>query len=283
VDVASYRLLKAAALAYARLDQALLRVQSAGSGAVGGFFAEALSPRERTDLGVALYDLAYHKSLREKPLFEWEQAWFARRLPRPPARLLIGAAGSGRETVPLLRLGYTIDAFEPSKRLAEAFRTATRGQTRVIGGTYQDFSRAVLEGEPGSMGALVQTGYDAVILGWGSLIHVVDPEEQTRLLLACDRVAPSGPVLASFWMRSENTAGTRHSARAGRVLGRAVARARGLPAQDGPPAEGGWLGCAQLLSRDEIDRLGEVTGRKVLWESDPGAPDHVTFSPRATQ
>ena len=46
-------------------------------------------------------------------MFEWEEKWFSSDLPPPPARILLGGAGSGREIRHLARHEYRIVAFDP--------------------------------------------------------------------------------------------------------------------------------------------------------------------------
>ena len=53
-------------------------------------------------------------------LFPWEESVVERFFPRPPARVLVGAAGAGREAFALARLGYEVVAFEPAPGLARS-------------------------------------------------------------------------------------------------------------------------------------------------------------------
>src|SRR5438874_1613250 len=50
-------------------------------------------------------------------LFPWEKETIERFFPAPPARVLVGAAGSGREAFALSERGYEVVAFEPSAGL----------------------------------------------------------------------------------------------------------------------------------------------------------------------
>ena len=61
---------------------------------------------------------------------------------------------------------------------------------------------AVLDGAPTLAEPLVGRPYAAIVLGWGSLTHVLDPSARRRLLRACDRLCPTGPIVASAWIIS---------------------------------------------------------------------------------
>ena len=62
-------------------------------------------------------DMAYGRrpayQMATKGLFPFEQRAIANHFPPPPATILIGAAGSGREALVLAERGYRIVAFEP--------------------------------------------------------------------------------------------------------------------------------------------------------------------------
>ena len=79
----------------------------------------ALRDAEKEALSIDLYDASFLPENDHHGLYPWETDWFERRLPSPPASILIGAAGGGREAAALRDLGYQVRAFEPS---ASAFR-----------------------------------------------------------------------------------------------------------------------------------------------------------------
>ena len=59
---------------------------------------------------------AYHpgSSRYRDALHPWEETVVGSHFPAPPSRVLIGAAGGGREAFALARRGYAVVAFEPS-------------------------------------------------------------------------------------------------------------------------------------------------------------------------
>ncbi len=138
-------------------------------------------------------------------LFAWESTAIERFFPAPPARILIGGAGGGREAWALFELGYDVCAFEPSEVLVRAFAdhrgTLSDGPTMYRAG-YQDLPR--LE-EPGGEDSgskqptdLTELGpFDAGILGWGSLSHLASDAECREAVGWFSRVV-RGPILASW-------------------------------------------------------------------------------------
>jgi hypothetical protein len=273
---ASFRLVRTGALLLSRGERAAQRALAVVAQASGGFLAEALTETERAELGAALYDEAH----REGParLFAWERDWFARRLPPPPARLLVGGAGDGREAVALAAMGYRVDAFEPAPRPAAACARRLPAGSLVVTCRYEDLSRAILDGAGGAA-SVFSRPYAAVLLGWGSLSHVLAPAERARVVETSARLSPEGPTLASFWMRAgaEGSAAGR-AEQAGRALGRRIGRWRGAE-----PAGGlgfGWrYGFGHAFDRAEIEDLAARAGRRVLWEDASGGYPHATLQP----
>src|SRR4051794_31497614 len=182
--------LTAATVAYARLSRAMERARLAGDRLVGAVLAEALTLPERSRLVIALYDASpLH---RGQGLFGWERPWLQRRLPPPPARLLVGACGAGREALALAAAGYRVDAFDPASSLVALLNARAGARLRSAAFRYQDLAAAVLDGAGGAAARFAGERYDAVLLGWTSLSHVLDADERARLLRAVDRLCPEG-------------------------------------------------------------------------------------------
>jgi hypothetical protein len=130
-------------------------------------------------------------------LFAWEERAITEHFPAPPARVLLGGAGCGRELFALQQRGYQVDAMEPAenlfqrmkreadeRRLVPAPRLLMAGYEELVQGQLREFE----QGER----------FDAVVLGWGSITHVPSPEVRQALLQATARLCPRGPVLLSF-------------------------------------------------------------------------------------
>ena len=73
-------------------------------------------------------------------LFDWEREWLAADLPPPPAKILLGGAGSGREVLSLSAQGYEILAFDPVLRFVKNARLSIGCQPGVefVQGSYED-------------------------------------------------------------------------------------------------------------------------------------------------
>jgi hypothetical protein len=136
----------------------------------------------------------------ERGLFEWERR-FVERI-APGIRVLVLAAGAGREAAALHRAGLVVDAFEPNDRLREQGNAWLEGiglPVRIMPVGRDEVPAA----EPGVR------PLHAAILGWG-LYSLVNPAPaRIRLLRAlASRLAPGGLVLVSFlvvedWSRSD--------------------------------------------------------------------------------
>jgi hypothetical protein len=221
---------------------------------------------------VALYDASpRHRGLAPQA---WEPAWLARRLPAAPARVLVGGCGAGRELLALQAAGFAVDAFDPAPALGALARR--RAGTRVGVFRYEELARAVLDGD-GPAAAWAEERYEAVLLGWGSLSHVLERGEQARLVRALDRLCPRGPILASFWSCDEMPHPATRAERQGQAIGRRVAALRGLAGAAGTAQafllDAGFL---HRFSRGEIEGLASAVEREVIWEEDGGFV-HVTF------
>ena len=260
------------------------RARAALHRAAGAFLAAALTSEERSRLTIHLYNAHRpYRELGDNTLEPWERSWFARRLPPPPARVLIGACGDGREAKPLLEEGFEVDAFEPAAALAGVAARRLAGRGRVASFRYEDLSRAVLDGAATADG-FAKERYEAVILGAGSLTHMIDAGERRRLVRALDRLCPRGPILASFWRADQPAPSWRppgRLARGSHAIGRAVARARGIREPGGIALTfGRHYGFAYAFDPPELGELASLVGRSVIWEDHGTRSPHVTFPAR---
>jgi hypothetical protein len=176
------------------------RARRAGDAVVrfaGGLASELLDPEEQLAITVRLYG---HAREERQGLFDWERLWFEQSLPKPPARLLVGGSGRGREVRALLARGYDVWAFDPA--LAALRQSERRNPSASFHGWfgYEELvrDRAASPTAPRLIPAGVS--FDAVLLGWGSLTHVLREDVQDALLRLLDELAPSGPILASFFL-----------------------------------------------------------------------------------
>jgi hypothetical protein len=207
----------------------------------------------------------------ESGLFPWEKrALEAPAFPRS-GRVLLGAAGAGRELVALLERGYEVIAFDPCPPfVARAKEMAHNKQATVLLASYADLVAAAA----GRGGPLEQVTsgppFDVVILGWGSFSHVLPSTERLALLRAARRIAPRAPLLMSFMLRPDSSAPPESKGRVRDLLRRTFA-AMGAPgpseAGDHFFPEGGFF---SYLMPDEIPRIAWDAGYEVtLFEDGP--------------
>lgn len=214
-------------------------------------------------------------------LFGWESAALDSGLFPRTGRYLVGAAGGGRELRALASRGLEVLGFEPNPVLFEGARAVadSMSNVRVARGSYADLVRAVRHRDGPLTCILDGAGFDAVILGWGSLTHVVDDAERTELLLAIRRLAPRAPVLASFYMSPERSAVAQGRSETLRRWVRRVVRGMGAPY--GPSQGLGFMlngGFVYTFTEPEIEALAFKTGYRVQRLDDSGFP-HAVLMP----
>jgi hypothetical protein len=188
----------------------------------------------------------------EAGLFDWEKVIFEQlRLP-PRARVLLGAAGGGRELAALLALGHEVVAFEPNEALLDGARAiAAPAGAGVLQASLEDLVSAAVDGT-GPLGT-VKGPFDMVLLGWVSLSHLTHPDEHRALLRAIRKLFPGAPVVASFLVRAGSSDG---SAPAKSSTARALFRRGYSPALAYLPR----AGVVYRFSREELAALASETG-----------------------
>jgi hypothetical protein len=147
-----------------------------------------------------------HSSAFKYKLFSWEEEVVATYFPRPPARLLVGGAGAGREVLALAARGYEIVSFEPSEPLAALMADrVTKGlKVRVYRAGYEDLPRLFPVSPGGRCTNLeAESGFDAAILGFGSYSHLRTKEQRIHTLSSFARYV-HGPILVSFHQSETN-------------------------------------------------------------------------------
>jgi hypothetical protein len=159
----------------------------------------------------------------------WEQALVDRHLPCA-RRVLVAAAGGGREVVALARRGIHADGFDPDPD----FVAAGNALLRELG----------LPGElaisaPGMVPAQFG-GYDAAILGWNVYTHIPGRKARIDFLRAmASRLPDHAVVLLSFFPRNERDLAFKLTWWTGRIVG--ALRFRGDPVELGDTVMGGYF------------------------------------------
>jgi len=244
-----------------------------------------MHPKQRGALTTAAYamngDYVPGGEIFGAGLFPWEKALLQD--PRIPSRgkVLVAAAGGGREVAALLARGYEVYAFEPVRPFLESAQRVVQGSgSRVVQASYED----LVEYAAGRAGGPLSdcTGpFDLCLLGWGSLSHLTEPAVVVQVLRGLRRLAPRSPVITSFLLRGSEPAATNGRARR---LRRAVRGA--LQSLGGRPTPPGlrFLTSAGFLysfSRDELFELCQRAGYSVDYFSDRDYP-HALLLPLET-
>ena len=237
--------------------------------ALGDLLFALTTDAEKSVITEACYATTGHtQGDGRQTLYDWEQRWYADALPEPPARILVAGAGWGREMGALRDQGYTVVGFDP----VEPPSTRVPTGTTFIRADYGEFVKAALGRSPGGMlNAVLDTPFDAVILGWGSLSHVLDRDLRARIFAAAARVAPRGPILASFWCRPVGDEAVRSRLRERVIgLGTVLGRLRGIEAdasQDYVFSTAHGFGV--YLGMDELARVAADLGRSLHTDVHP--------------
>lgn len=270
----TYRALRPWLHGYAKLDQRIDRARSAIARFAEGFVLSGLDAAEQADLTIGIYD---RRDRHPAALFAWERPWFEATLPKPPARVLVGGAGDGREVRAIRELGYDVDAFEPAPRSLSQLSAAV-GSGAALLGSHEDLIRAC-SGEPNTLTALAAQRYDAMLLGWTSLSHVLDPRDRRALFEACRTLCPRGPILASFFFTHEAASTRGGRARAwGAALGNLVGNTRGLERSPSTAGVDQFLvhaGVVHIFDRAELEALSDAIDRTLVFDPLPYA--HATW------
>jgi hypothetical protein len=168
-----------------------------------------LDPRvwpEVTDTAYAALDTYLPGGSRfESGLFGWEEQALEHPAFPKRGRLLLGAAGGGRELRELSARGYEVVAFEPNERLLAGARAVGDSCGAIVHqASYADLVRS--QSGEGPLASLRRAPpFDAIVLGWGSITHLLDPAEQDALFATLRKSWPRAPVLASFYTRVDPT------------------------------------------------------------------------------
>ena len=194
--------------------------------------------------------------------FPWEEEAIRDFFPKPPAHVLVGGAGGGREALALVERGYRVTAFDPSADLVDALAArahATEG-LEVYRARYEDLPH--LDGVSGRDGIELSAlpAIDAAVAGWGSFSHLRTHELRVAALESLAQATP-GPILVSFLGLYDDERAPES------FLGRLR---RALPRRQGrSPADvfSVYIGFYHRTSEQEIEDLAAAAGLEILYRS----------------
>jgi 2-polyprenyl-3-methyl-5-hydroxy-6-metoxy-1,4-benzoquinol methylase len=187
-------------------------------------------------------------------LFPFEEEAVREKFPKPPARILVGGAGGGREPLALAEMGYEVVAFDPTRPLITALARQAPPNVSALPGSYEEMDELFGEGER----------FDAAIVGWGSFSHLRDEETRIATLRSFARVT-DGPILVSFL-----------ALRAGGIPARLARLRRLLPRQPNRDEQDIFavsIGFYHPVDEEEVRRLTDAAGLEIT---------HLSFDSRDT-
>jgi SAM-dependent methyltransferase len=187
-------------------------------------------------------------------LFPWEETVIRDHFPEPPARILVGGAGGGREPLALAELGYEIVAFDPAEPLIDAFARQAPSNVSALRGAYADMDTLFSSSET----------FDAAIVGWGSFSHLRDEQSRIETLASFARLT-GGPILVSFLALKAGGI-PRRLARIRRLLPR-------RPNRDDEDIFAVSIGFYHPVDEKEVRRLAGAAGLEIT---------HLSFDSRDT-
>jgi hypothetical protein len=215
---------------YFFLERALMLFHNGASALIQGLALGLLSNEELERLTQHRYTKHFapysSESHVKSGLFIWEREAIRRYFP-PRGRIIVAAAGAGREMIALARCGFRVDGFDCCPPLVETGRSYLK-QLNID---------AKLIYAPPSTVPACEGGYDAVLVGFSGYMYIAGRNRRIRFLRDLQRlVTPGAPVMLSF---TEGDSGRRRvwTARIGTIL-RRLRRAE--PVEEGDCLKAGF-------------------------------------------
>jgi len=209
-------------------DSALVRIYFGGHRALTGFTNILSTGYTGFWLGVLTHSQLHSLSERrysqeqqyrtdewnKRGLFDWE-----RRVVEDSftgcKRVLVAAAGGGREVLALRLRGMQVEGFESHPELVRFANDLLERE-----GMVPDIKQAPWDHCPDIDGK-----YDGVIVGWGAYMHIRGRERRIMFLRELrERAIPGSPILLSFYTTTKDSRYFRAVAQIGNVLARVLRR-----------------------------------------------------------
>jgi hypothetical protein len=219
-----------------------------------GFWLGCLNADDLNTLTANRYSASKEFTSRqhlESGLSDWELPVVERYF-RKGSRILVGAAGTGREVLALRKAGFKAEGFESNPTLLQVGQTffAAMGHSNPVFFCLPD------NVPPGL------ADYDGLIVGWGGYTHIPTRIRRVAFLQALRRRAlPDAPLMLSFLTRDERSRYDRLSYRISRFIGSLF-----RPAQE-PPEPGDDLELSDFthrFTRTELESDLQAAGFRLL-------------------
>jgi hypothetical protein len=189
------RLVRASVASAALLDRFVRALRAAHS----GFWLGILGTRRAGEATEAFYARSARfgdDHFTRSGLFEWETAAIVNHT-SPGSRVLVPAAGSGREVIALTNMGYRAIGYDPNPVLVRSGRSLI------------DEIGSAAELWPSEGAAIpddIGGRFDAVLFGWGGVSHIVGSRRRTETFRQLiERLEPDGVAIVSFLWRSDDS------------------------------------------------------------------------------
>lgn len=183
---------------YKQSQDNLARLQRVLETFLNGFWLGVLSYASLQRIDEIYYSdnkLYYSSEYNKKGLQGWEKKAVDKYFTDYPKLLLI-AAGGGREVFHLLKMGFEVDAYECHPGL-----TNFANELLVQEGFSSSVAVAPRDECPGG-----SKKYDSSIVGWGAYTHIQTRARRIKFLKEIrGRLNDNAPLLLSFWTRSSNS------------------------------------------------------------------------------
>jgi hypothetical protein len=183
---------------FRRADRWFNRLVRLASAVHEGFWLGCLSAEDLNAITAGHYQQSHEYSSPEhnqRGLFDWEAAALNRYF-QPGSRILVAAAGGGREILALRRTGFQAEGFECSPALVRASDALfdQLGEARGV---------ILSPADEVPTGPAIYTG---LIVGWSAYTHIPTQRRRVAFLQGLHQRAVMGaPVLVSFFPRERSS------------------------------------------------------------------------------
>lgn len=215
---------------YFLIERSLLFINNGLAACVQGVALGLLSNEQLDRMTAKRYAGSFQSyaetSYLNSGLFLWEREAISRHFPQS-SRVLVAAAGAGREMIALAKSGYQVDGFDCCPPLLECGRNEL---------TKQGID-AELDYAPPSSAPESNREYDAILVGFSGYMYIPGKENRIAFLKnLCGFLSPGAPLMVSF-MEGFPGRRRRWTARVGTV----IRRLRGAgPVEEGDSFRGGF-------------------------------------------
>ena len=248
------------AKAFAVADRWFHRLVNLEKALYKGFWLGCLGPDDRNAVTTACYRGSRNILSAEyiqSGLFEWEASLVERYFLKG-SRILVAAAGTGREILALRKAGFSAEGFECNLNLVAAGHKVFQqiGEKNGI---------AFCPPDDVPQGPRI---YEGLIVGWGGYMHIPTRLRRIRFLQALrKRALPQCPLLISVFIRSRSSRYDTITWRTANMC-RLVFRARSKPLEPGDDLDLGYF--IHRFSRADLETELNAAGFGMLHYGEDG-------------